>query len=410
MELFFYNLFIGLYSLGIRIVAPFHDKANYFILGRKKLLRKVKNEIMQNDSIFWFHCASLGEFEQGRPIMEEFKKRHPHYKILLSFFSPSGYELRKNYHYADYTYYLPIDTEKNAGTWLDIIQPKAAFFIKYEFWHHYTNALAKRNIPLFSISCIFRENQIYFKNYGKFHRTILKRFTHFFVQDKESKLLLEQIDITNSSISGDTRFDRVHTIREQTTDYPAVEKFKNNCKVLVIGSSWSEDMEVMAAFINQNEDNIKFIIAPHEVYEMSIKNIEKQIDKKSVRFSDITMENAKDYEVLIVDNVGILSSLYQYGEYAYVGGGYGKGLHNILEPATFGLPVFFGNKNYSKFREARDLVQLGGAFSISDYHDLTQKFNQLNLEVAATTAQSYVEGNTGATKKILDYCEKYLKL
>ena len=379
------------------------------MLGRKNLLRKVENEILKNIPIIWFHCASLGEFEQGRPIIESIKKRYPNYKILLTFFSPSGYELCKNYAYADYIYYLPIDTKSNARKWLDIINPKAVFFIKYEFWHNFINEIHQRNIPLFSVSSIFRKNQIFFKSYGDFNRDILSRFTHFFVQDKESQLLLEGIDIKKTTITGDTRFDRVNTIRQQTNTFAVVDAFKNGEKVFVIGSCWPEDMEVLAAFINQNEENIKFIIAPHEIYEMAVKRIENQIDKKTIRFSEATIENAKNSNVLIIDNMGMLSSLYQYGEYAYVGGAFGKGLHNILEAATFGLPVFFGNKNYSKFKEARDLIQLGGAYCVSDYHDLTQKFTNMNLNIASTTAESYVQNNTGATKKILDYCEKYIQ-
>jgi len=391
------------------MIAPFNDKASYFVLGRKNLLKKVQNELIKNAPIIWFHCASLGEFEQGRPIMELLKDRYPNHKILLSFFSPSGYEVSKNYAHADYIYYLPLDTENNAKEWLDIINPKAVFFIKYEFWHHYATEIHQRNIPLFSVSCIFRENQIFFKSYGDFNRDILNKFTHFFVQDKESQLLLEGIDIKNTTISGDTRFDRVNTIRQQTKEkYDIVEAFKNNKRVFVIGSSWPEDMDVLSAFINQNEQDIKFIIAPHEVYEMAIKNIEKQIEKKCIRFSDATVSNAEQFNVLIIDNMGMLSSLYQYGEYAYVGGAFGKGLHNILEAATFGLPVFFGNKNFTKYKEARDLIQLGGAYSISDYHDLIQKFTHLNFDIASTTAESYVQGNTGATKKILDHCEKYI--
>ncbi|MDH5366764.1 MAG: 3-deoxy-D-manno-octulosonic acid transferase [Cyclobacteriaceae bacterium] len=409
MKLFLYNSFIWFYNLISHLIAPFHNKANYFVLGRKNLLRKVENEILKNIPIIWFHCASLGEFEQGRPIIESIKKRYPNYKILLTFFSPSGYELCKNYAYADYIYYLPIDTKSNARKWLDIINPKAVFFIKYEFWHNFINEIHQRNIPLFSVSSIFRKNQIFFKSYGDFNRDILSRFTHFFVQDKESQLLLEGIDIKKTTITGDTRFDRVNTIRQQTNTFAVVDAFKNGEKVFVIGSCWPEDMEVLAAFINQNEENIKFIIAPHEIYEMAVKRIENQIDKKTIRFSEATIENAKNSNVLIIDNMGMLSSLYQYGEYAYVGGAFGKGLHNILEAATFGLPVFFGNKNYSKFKEARDLIQLGGAYCVSDYHDLTQKFTNMNLNIASTTAESYVQNNTGATKKILDYCEKYIQ-
>lgn len=408
MNLFLYNLFIRLYGLVTKLIAPFHDKAHYFVHGRKNLFRKIENEVVKNAPLVWFHCASLGEFEQGRPIIEALKDEFPEIKILLSFFSPSGYEIRKNYAHADYVYYLPLDTEKNAKKWVEIIKPKAVFIIKYEYWHHYIKAVHAENIPIFSVSSIFRERQFFFKKYGEFGRDILKRFTHLFVQDKESKVLLTGIGIDNVSVSGDTRFDRVHTIRQQTTPIPIVEKFKNGNQIFVIGSSWPEDMEILSAFINQCETNMKFIIAPHEVYEMSIKRIESQIDKPVLRYSDATPENAGEFNVMVIDNVGMLSSLYQYGDFAYVGGGFGKGLHNILEPATFGLPVFFGNRNFKKFREARELTQLGGAFSIADFHELKQKFQNINHDVAATTAQSYVEGNTGATQTIINHCKSYL--
>lgn len=408
MRLLIYNLFIRLYKIGIFIIAPFNDKAHSFVLGRKKLFAKIERELVQNGPLVWFHCASLGEFEQGRPIIEKFRKEYPNYKVLLTFFSPSGYEVRKNYQHADYIYYLPIDTKSNAEKWVKLINPAAAFFIKYEFWHHYIHELKKHNIPLFSVSSIFRENQIYFKSYGKFNRNILAKFTYFFVQDKRSIELLDTIDIENKVISGDTRFDRVKTIRSSAIDIPLVNSFKNNHKVFVIGSCWQEDLDVLSAFINQNDEDLKFIIAPHEVYEMGIKNIEKQIDRKTIRYSQASLEDIGNYEVLIIDNVGMLSSLYQYGEYAYIGGAFGKGLHNILEAATFGMPIFFGNKNYKKFREARELIQLEGAFAVADYHELKEKYSQLNLEVASVTTQSYVEGNVGATEKIMNYCKTYL--
>lgn len=408
MRIFLYNLFIRLYNLGIHLISPFHDKAHSFVIGRRKIFSRIEREIIKGAPIVWFHCASLGEFEQGRPIIEKFREDYPKYKILLSFYSPSGYEVRKNYQHADYIFYLPIDTKRNAQKWISLIKPTAAFFIKYEFWHHYINELNQNNIPIFSVSSIFRENQIFFKKYGKFNRNILQKFSYFFVQDKQSIELLDQIGIKNKVISGDTRFDRVKAIRGSVVDIPMINIFKNNHQAFIIGSSWQDDLDVLAPFINQSEDNLKFIIAPHEVYEMGIKNIEKQIDRKTIRYSQANEEDIGNFEVLIIDNVGMLSSLYQYGDYAYIGGAFGKGLHNILEAATFGMPIFFGNKSYKKFREARELIQLEGAFAIADYHELKEKYSRLNHDVSSMTTQSYVEGNIGATEKIMSYCKNYL--
>ena len=408
MRIIIYNLFIRIYNILIHLISPFHDKAHSFVLGRKKIFSKIEREIVRDTPIIWFHCASLGEFEQGRSVIERLKEEFSNYKVLLSFFSPSGYEVRKTYQHADYIYYLPLDTKSNAEKWVNIIKPKAAFFIKYEFWYHYINELKKNNVPLFSVSSIFREEQIYFKSYGKFNRSILHQFTYFFVQDNKSIDLLNSIGIENKVVSGDTRFDRVKTIRSSAIEIPIAEAFSNNHRVFIVGSSWQDDLDVLAPFINQNDEDVKFIIAPHEVYEMGIKNIENQIDRKTIRYSKATIEDVANYDVMIIDNVGMLSSLYQYGDYAYIGGAFGKGLHNILEAATFGMPIFFGDRRYKKFKEARDLIQLEGAFAIHDYHALKEKYSRLNLEVASVTTQSYVEGNVGATDKIMNICKNYL--
>lgn len=404
----FYTFSIFLYRVAIRIATLFNKKARLFVKGRKNLLPRIKKELQQSNApVAWFHCASLGEFEQGRPVMEAFKKNYPHYKIVLTFFSPSGYEVRKNYEGADHIFYLPMDTGKNARLFLNYVKPKIAFFIKYEFWKNYTSGLKARKIPLLSVSSIFRKDQLFFKSYGKFYKSILKDFTWFFVQDRESLKLLASININNASVSGDTRFDRVLSICEDNVQLPQVSRFKNNKKVMVIGSCWPEDFDELNSFIN--DTGIKFIIAPHEIEEKFLQRIERDLLKKCIRYSAIDDNDPADFDVLIIDNIGMLSSLYTYGEYAFVGGGYGQGLHNILEPATFGIPIFFGNKNYNKFREAKDLINLGGAVAVADYDELRTQFRSFTDEttynIASGINKDYVKDSTGATGKIINYCK-----
>lgn len=408
-----YNISLFFYNVFIRIAALFNKKARLFVEGRKNLFKRIKKAVAgSNAPVAWFHCASLGEFEQGRPLIDAFKEEYPDHKIFLTFFSPSGYEVRKNYSGADYIFYLPVDSKKHAKKFLDLVNPEIAFFVKYEFWHHYAKELRSRNIPLLSTSSIFRENQLFFKNYGNFNRCILKNFTYFFVQDAQSLKLLESIDITNASISGDTRFDRVMTICKNKKELPEVASFKNGKKLMVIGSCWPEDLDVLIPFINDTD--LKYIIAPHEIEEKFIERIERDLIKKVVRYSELRdFRTPSEFDVLVIDNIGMLSSLYAYGNYAYVGGAYGQGLHNILEPATFGLPVFFGNKNYTKFREARDLTNLGGAVALSGYDDLRNQFRAFSDEttynIGSQINTGYVKDNTGATRKIIDYCKTILK-
>ena len=359
----------------------------------------------------WVHCASLGEFEQGRPIIEQFKREYPHYKIMLTFFSPSGFEVRKNYSHADYIFYLPWDTASNAKRFIAITNPRIAFFIKYEFWHHFIKSLSVKHIPVLSASAIFRPNQIYFAWYGSFFRTTLKRIDHFFVQNEESAKLLKSININSVTIAGDTRFDRVKQIVDQRKEIEIAKRFKGSDNVMVIGSCWQEDFELLALHINESVGKLKFIIAPHEIEESFLRDIENTLSAKVMRYSKVS--STFDFDVLIVDNVGMLSSLYQYGEYAYVGGGLGKGLHNILEAACYGIPVFFGNRNYQKFKEARDLIMQGGAFEVSDYPDFKKKFESLvnrpeNYLLACQVTKAYVVENLGATRKILDYTHALL--
>ncbi len=362
--------------------------------------------------IVWVHCASLGEFEQARTFIEKFKTEFPNYKILLTFFSPSGFEVRKNYDKADYIFYLPWDTRENAERFVHIVNPKIALFIKYEFWRNYIQALDSQNIPILSVSSIFRKDQIFFKSYGFIFRSTLKRIDHFFVQNDLSKKLLQTIGINNVTISGDTRFDRVNQIVSQSHDIPIVEQFKGSDNVFVVGSCWPEDLALLAPHINNSIGKLKFIIAPHEIKESFIEEIKNATKAKSILYSEAN-DKSGEYDILIIDNIGMLSSLYRYGEYAYIGGGLGKGLHNTLEAACYGIPIFFGDKNYTKFQEAKDLIMRGGAFEVGDYAALKNKFESMinrpeNYLLACEVTKAYVEENLGATDKVINYCHQLL--
>jgi 3-deoxy-D-manno-octulosonic-acid transferase len=414
MMIVFYNLTIRILAAFTSFALLFHAKAALFVHGRKNIFKRLKADFSnQKKPIVWVHCASLGEFEQGRPVMEAIKNEFPGVGILLTFFSPSGYEVRKNYPVADYVYYLPWDTAPNAKRFIEMVKPSLAIFVKYEFWHHYTLALQTHNIPLLSISAIFRNDQLYFKSFGGFYRKILKRFNYFFVQNTESKKLLTSIDIPHVNVAGDTRFDRVMQIVSNAEEVLLAQKFKAGQKTFVIGSSWPEDIEVLAPFINEQRHGLKFIIAPHEITESSLQTLENSLLVKSIRFSKAdSFASLDEYTVLIIDNIGMLSRLYRYGEFAYVGGAFGKGLHNILEAACYGIPVFFGNKNFEKFKEAVDLINRGGAFDVKDYTDLIQKYEMVNVPenfmLACEVTRSYVEENLGATEKIMKYCRTLL--
>jgi 3-deoxy-D-manno-octulosonic-acid transferase len=413
MSLFLYKLTIQSYLLAIRLAAPFNTKAKLFLVGRKNIFQKIENALQAHDSkVAWFHCASLGEFEQCRPILEKFKQEFPEFKIVLTFFSPSGYEIRKNYALADYIFYLPVDTKANAQKFLDLVNPALIFFVKYEFWHFYLHEAALRNIPTLLFSAIFRADQLFFKPYGSFYRSILKAFDFIFVQNKTSLNLLLKININNISVVGDTRFDRVKDICSNPKNIEIAEKFKNGIKIMVVGSSWAEDMEVIATFAN--ESDLKFIIAPHEISENNIVNIESLIKRKTIRYSQAESKSVELFDVLIIDNIGMLSSLYKYGEYAYIGGAFGKGLHNILEAATYGIPVFFGNKNFSKFQEAKDLLKMKGAFAVGSAEDLKKiiegfENNEDKRILAGSICFRYIEDNLGATEKVMNYVRGILK-
>jgi 3-deoxy-D-manno-octulosonic-acid transferase len=405
----FYNLLIGFLRLGYRAAALMNPKARLLVNGQKEVFRELESKFGTRDKpVVWVHCASLGEFEQGRPVIEALRREYTDIRVLLTFFSPSGFTARKNYEGADCVTYLPWDTASNASRLVAIIKPMLAIFVKYEFWYHYVMALNRLGTTTLSISAIFRADQLFFKPYGKFYREILENFSYFFVQNDESLRLLRSIGIDNSKIGGDTRFDRVYEIVRRGEEVPVARSFKAEQKLLVVGSCWPEDFEVLAPFINLNR--IKFIIAPHEISERFISEMEQEIQVKTIRYSQAANLNLDDYQVLIIDNVGLLSRIYRYGVFAYVGGGLGKGLHNILEAACYGVPIFFGNRNYRKFQEAMDLINRGGAFEVGDYSEFKSKYELLNdpqsFLLACEVTKSYVQENLGATDKIMDYCRR----
>jgi 3-deoxy-D-manno-octulosonic-acid transferase len=407
-----YQISIFLLGVALRIAGLFNTKAREFVTGRRGIFQKIDSALSGNgDPIVWVHCASLGEFEQGRPVIEALKSEFPRYKILLTFFSPSGYEVRKGYQKADYVFYLPLDTAKNARRFVDRVKPRLALFVKYEFWFYYSEALKVRNIPLISVSSIFRKDQFFFRKTGSFNRKILKNVSHFFVQNQESIELLHSINIYNCSVSGDTRFDRVKQVEQRREEIEIAKKFKANEKTFVIGSCWQDDLDVVVPFIN--EGRLKFIIAPHEINESLLQNLETSLSVRWLLYSQAETANLEDYSVLIIDHVGMLSHLYRYGEFAYVGGAFGKGLHNILEAACYGIPVLFGNRNYEKFQEATDLINRGGAFPVSDYTEFKKTYEMLNVPetylLACEVCRQYVNENTGATAKIMRYCAEILK-
>lgn len=399
--LLLYILGIRVYNFIIWVFSFFNQKAKFFIDGRKKLFEELDTKINNKEKHIWFHFASLGEFEQGRPVLEKLKSQYPAKKIVVTFFSPSGYEIRKHYALAD-VFYLPVDTASNAKRFIEAINPEMAIFTKYEFWHFYFKTLKQRNIPLYLISGIFRESQSFFKWYGGFYRHILQAVTYFFVQNEESERLLKSIGLQNVIVNGDTRFDRVFENAANPKSLPEIEKFIQQAPTLICGSTWPEDEKLLAS-LPQKYPGWKFIIAPHEIHESHIESIEKQFPSGSLRFSDYKKSAAEpSTNILIIDNIGMLSSLYQYGDMAYIGGGFGAGIHNTLEAAAFALPVIFGPK-YDKFQEAKDLIALGAAQSIATEKELQQAFTQFqNNESAKIASKKYVADKKGATEAILN--------
>jgi 3-deoxy-D-manno-octulosonic-acid transferase len=408
----FYDGLILILRLAARIGAWFSPKLTLFVQGRSNVFDQLRTVIQNKPGQYiWVHCASLGEFEQGRPVVEALRRSLPEYRILLTFFSPSGYEVRKNYDGADFVCYLPWDTAGNARKWLSIAKPVLAIFVKYEYWHHYINALKRTETPLISISAIFRPQQIYFKWYGGFYRRILMNVTHFFVQNEESLVLLKSIGVKTLSLGGDTRFDRVVQIVKQAREISMAAAFGNGSVVLVAGSIWPDDFDALLPLINEGQ--MKFIIAPHEISERFLAAMESTLRVKHVRYSKAEEAKVASSSVLFVDNVGMLSSLYRYGKYAFVGGGFGEGLHNILEAACYGMPVCFGNRAYSVYQEANDLIADKAAFAVADFRDLKSTIDLLgqpdNYTHAATAARDYVSRRTGATEKVVSYCKHLLK-
>lgn len=401
-----YNIGIRIYYVIVWIVSPFNKKAKLWVNGRKNLLSKIKADINATDKIIWFHAASLGEFEQGRPAIEQIKKEYPTYKILLTFYSPSGYELRKNYDKADYIYYLPIDTTKNAKEFLDIVNPQKVFFIKYEFWFNFLNELNNRNIPAFLISAIFRKEQAFFNKSKKWYRKILTFFDIIFVQDKASEKLLNTININNVIISGDTRYDRVFDIAENAKLIHELDIFTDKEFTIVAGSTWKPDEEILLEYLKNTSNNIKLIIAPHEIHKENIDRIFNLFKRFGVvRYSEIN-KYSKNYKVLIVDNIGLLSSLYKHANITYVGGGFGVGIHNTLEPASHGKPVLFG-PNYHKFAEAKELISKDCGFVINnnkDFEVIADRFYSDKEYLAKTSKEirTFIGSKLGATKIILD--------
>lgn len=392
--------------IGVAIASCFNKKVKKMWAGERQALKVLREKVDPNARYIWFHAASLGEFEQGRPLMEYLRKTHPEYKILLTFFSPSGYEVRKNYEGADIICYLPLDTIRNARRFLRAIKPVMAFFIKYEFWYNYLHILQHRGVPTYSVSSIFRPDQIFFQWYGKGYGRVLKCFTHFFVQNIESKNLLAKLDIHDVEVVGDTRFDRVLQIKEASKQLPIVEKFtENTSKVFIAGSSWLPDEEVFLKYFNLHKD-WKLIVAPHVIGEDHLAQIFELLKgRRVVRYTEATEENVKDAEVLIIDCFGLLSSIYHYGTISYVGGGFGVGIHNVLEAAVWDIPVIFGPNN-KRFQEAQGLIMAGGGFEINDYQsfrDLMMRFetDEMFLQTSKKHAGEFVKGRAGATEKIM---------
>ena len=413
--LFLYNIITLLAAQLLKIVALFSPKMKLFVDGRKSTFQTLANKIQTSDKTIWFHAASLGEYEQGLPVIEAIKEQFPTHKIVVTFFSPSGYEVRKNNAIADVTVYLPLDTISNAKHFVELVHPEMAFFIKYEYWPNYLNELKKQQIKTYLISGILRENQAFFKWYGGFYRKALKTFDYFFVQNESSRNLLQSIGFNNVKVSGDTRFDRVVSILERDNSLDFIEQFKDNKTTIVIGSSWPKDESLLVNYINQSSDDVKFIIAPHNIKQEQISNLKNQIQKKTISYSEkdemlkqVQHDKIEAFQVFIIDTIGILTKIYSYADIAYVGGGFGNpGVHNILEPATFGVPVVIG-PNYSHFAEATALVNMEGCISIQNQTQLNEAFDLLlhnedeRLE-KGHICSTFVQMNKGATQTIMNH-------
>lgn len=400
-----YNIAIHLYKAGVWIASHFNKKVRTMWEGEKRAYEKIGNMVSHRHPYLWFHAASLGEFEQGRPIIEAIRRSHPEYRILLTFFSPSGYEVRKSYGGADIVCYLPLDTPRNAKRFLSLIEPKMAFFIKYEFWYNYLNTLKERDIPVYSVSSIFRPGQVFFRSYAKNYSKVLNCFTHFFVQNEQSRNLLANIGITNVTVSGDTRFDRVLEIKKHSKELPIIDAFVKDAEhVFVAGSSWQPDEDIFIHYFNKHR-SWKLIIAPHVISEERVANIREKIHGASVRYTTATLEKAENAKALVIDCFGLLSSIYRYADVTYVGGGFGAGIHNLLEAAVWNKPIFFGPNN-GRFQEAQELKKSGGGTEIKSAADFTRKMDTyLNsphlMAEDGEKAGQYVASKSGATQQIL---------
>ena len=402
-----YYLGIQLYRISLKLAARFNDKAYEWVNGRRKLAPIWKKLKEVNEQRIWVHCASLGEFEQGKPLIEALKEAYPGYKIVLTFFSPSGYQVRKNTPVADYVFYMPLDGPSASRRFIKAIQPKMVFFVKYEFWYFYGRYLSKKKIPFFCVSAIFREDQVFFKWYGGFFKQMLMRYNHLFVQDQASLKLLYKNAISKVTVAGDTRFDAVCKIASEQKHIEEIETFKSDRKLIVVGSSWKSDMHVVEKWIDEVADDFCFVIAPHEIKESEMVELESKYNGSTIRYSKAGGFSLEKYKILIIDNVGLLSRIYRYADFVYIGGGFGVGIHNILEAAVYGAPIFFG-PNYEKFNEAVELIKLKSAFAVNDGNQLLAIFNDLKSDAAnynqvVEANKKFVDMRKGATKIIVDY-------
>ena len=400
-----YNIGIQLYGKAVQIAALKNHKAKLLVEGRKNTFEYLEQKLSKREEIIWIHAPSLGEFEQARPLIEVLKNEFSSYKILVTFYSPSGYEVRKDYPLADYVCYLPLDTQKNAHRFLELVNPAFTFFVKYDFWANYLNELQQRNLKHYVISAIFRNNHYFFKRKGQWMLNILSKIDHFFVQNEDSKYMLLTQNITQVSNVGDTRFDRVLDITKSAKQLPVLERFKGETPLFIAGSTWPKGEEMVLEFIKHYGDRFKYVIAPHEIHKSAIDKLESQIDLEVLRYSDANMQNAKSAQVLIIDNIGLLSSLYAYADVAYIGGGFGKGIHNTLEAATFGMPIFIGPEN-EKFQEATDMKELGVAIEIKSAQELIAQCDRLlthqdRWDELKEKSANYVQNKAGATDKIV---------
>jgi len=408
LKLFYDFLIYFIQKTGLPLAGLFSKKLKKFTAGRAEIFQNLESENFPQKKIIWFHAASLGEYEQGFPIMEKIKSKYPDYKLLLTFFSPSGYEVKKNNSVADYVYYLPLDTLKNAKKFIELTQPKLALFIKYEIWPNYLNALEEANTPALLVSGVFRKNQVYFKSYGHFLFKALQKFDFLFVQNTNSLQLLKEKGIHNCQVSGDTRFDRVFLQLRKNNRLDFVEEFKNKKKLIVYGSTWPEDEAFISAYINTTITSEKHLIAPHQITAEKINKLKQSINKKVLLFSEMEGKKLENYDVLIIDTIGLLTKIYSYASLAYVGGGMGStGLHNILEPAVFGIPIVIG-KHYKKFPEAKELIDLNGVISIATEEEFKRNLQDLvaNHELRkqkGIICKTFIEKNLGATQIILNY-------